>query len=159
MEDEVEQLADQVHRLKPVRSVAGRAARWRVGWGRIAAFDEQVEALPFLAVHEQANAVLAGRVEDQVPEVDAEGQHRVAPVARTVGADARRARRELLTVRAQQDEPHLVVGIELGRGDAQPDDEREVRVSEREGRAAEPADAAADDRELRARAGPRRRRP
>ena len=54
-------------------------------------------------------------------------------------------------VRVEQDEPELVLALGLGRRDEQADDEREVRVAERERPPADAGDPAAEDVELLAR--------
>ena len=55
---------------------------------------------------------------------------------------------DLGAVRVEEDDPELVLALGLGRGDEQADDQRQVRVAERERPAADPRDAAAQDVEL-----------
>jgi hypothetical protein len=55
---------------------------------------------------------------------------------------------DLVPVRVQEDDPQLVLAIGLGGGHEQPDDERHVRVPQRERAAADPRDPPAQDVEL-----------
>ena len=79
------------------------------------------------------------RREVEAPVVEAAREHAVVD-AGSFRDDVRLRGRELLLVRAQDAEPKLVLRADLGLGDAQPDDEGEVRMPERERPTADPRD-------------------
>ena len=55
---------------------------------------------------------------------------------------------DLGAIRVEQDDPELVLALGLGGRDEQADDQRQVRVPERERPTADPRDPAAEDVEL-----------
>ena len=69
-------------------------------------------------------------------------------VGLAVGHQAAGRAGHLGAVRVEQHDPELVLALGLGRGDERPDDQREVRVAERERPAADPRDPAAQHVEL-----------
>src|SRR3972149_4965818 len=124
-----------------------------VGGGDGGTGPRRGQPFALLPVDEKAQAVVARGLEDEVPQVHAEGQHRIAAVARAAGADARGAGGQLTSVRTEEDEADLVLCLQFGRRDQESHDQREVRVPQGEDRASEAAHTAAQDRELAARLG------
>src|SRR6478752_190693 len=129
-----------------IRRASARRARLPVGVAGLEQHERQ--ALPFGPVDEDAERVVAGRGEGQVPQVDREREDGVTAVALAPRDDAPRRTGHLGPVGIQQDEPDLVLALGLGRGHLQADHERQVRVAQREPATADAGDAAAEHVEL-----------
>ena len=84
------------------------------GTGHLALLDDERQALALRSIDEDADRVVAGLGEGQVPHVQTERQDRVATFARTLGANGGRRRRQLLTVRCQQQELQLIISSMRG---------------------------------------------
>src|SRR5215831_11092655 len=114
-------------RARPTRAGGRRRV---VGWwsSGIRTGDEERQPLALRAVDEDPERVVARALEGQVPEVDREGQDRVAPVDVTTRHELPGRARDLAAVGVEEDEPDLVLAVDLGRGHEQPEDHREMRM-------------------------------
>ena len=83
--------------------------------------------------------MVAGRGERQVPEVDREGQHGVATVRVAARLEIAGRAGNLPAVGIQEDEPDLVLVVDLGRRDEESENESEMRMAQRERPAALPS--------------------
>ena len=110
--------------------------------------EEERQSLALGAVHQDPERIIARSRECQVPQVDRERQDGITAVALAARREASGRPGDLATIGIEQDESDLVFAVRLRRRDLESDDQRQVRVAEREPTSTDARDPTAEDMEL-----------